>query len=506
MILTCFKAYDIRGRLGEELNEDIAYRIGRAYARHLNAGCVVVGGDVRPTSAPLKQALANGLMDAGADVIDIGVVGTEEIYFAAFHLDVDGGIEVTASHNPMDYNGMKLVARGAVPISGDTGLKAIQALAEAGLDNVGRASARQESVGIPRRGSCTPWVNPDLQNDDASVGRTSVRHVGLKPDLQKCGTLTQQSILDPYIDHLLTYIDATAIQPLKLVVNPGNGAAGHVIDALETRFKQLNIPVTFIKVHHEVDGTFPNGIPNPLLPENRAATGDAVKAHQADMGIAWDGDFDRCFLFDERGEFIEGYYIVGLLAAAFLAKHPGEKIIHDPRLTWNTIDVVTQSGGIPIQSKTGHAFIKERMRLENAIYGGEMSAHHYFRDFAYCDSGMIPWLLVTELLSRSGKRLSQLVGERIKAYPCSGEINYRVSDVKKTIERILQHYLPMNPAVDRTDGVSVEFADWRFNLRGSNTEPLLRLNVETRGDVALMEKRTAEIAALVVGRPCRSGL
>ena len=451
MTLSCFKAYDIRGKLDVELNDDVAYRIGRAYAQHLGAKRVVVGGDVRLTSGTLKLALANGLMDGGADVIDIGMVGTEEIYFASFHLDVDGGIEVTASHNPMDYNGMKLVARGAVPISGDTGLKAIRALAEA--------------------------------NQFAPA--------------TKRGTLTTQSILAPFVGHLLTYIQADAIKPLKLVVNAGNGAAGHVIDALEARFKQLNIPVTFIKVHHDEDGSFPNGIPNPLLPENRAATTEAVIAHQADMGIAWDGDFDRCFLFDEHGEFIEGYYIVGLLAAAFLVKHPGEKIIHDPRLTWNTVDVVKASGGNPIQSKTGHAFIKERMRSENAIYGGEMSAHHYFRDFAYCDSGMIPWLLVTELLSRSGKRLSQLVGERIAAYPCSGEINYRVSDVPKTIERILNHYLPQAPIIDRTDGVSVEFPEWRFNLRGSNTEPLLRLNVESRADKTLMAHRTAEIAALI---------
>ncbi len=479
MSFTCFKAYDIRGKLGEELNDDIVYRIGRAYAQHLDAKRVVVGGDVRLTSAPLKQALANGLMDGGADVIDIGMVGTEEIYFAAFHLDVDGGIEVTASHNPMDYNGMKLVARGAVPISGDTGLKAIQTLAEA--NQFAPASKR--------------------------------------------GSLTQQSILKSFVDHLLTYTEPAVIQPLKLVVNSGNGAAGHVIDEIEARFKQLNIPVTFIKVHHQADGSFPNGIPNPLLPENRAATTDAVKAHKADMGIAWDGDFDRCFLFDEHGEFIEGYYIVGLLAAAFLDKHPGEKIIHDPRLTWNTIDVVKQSGGNPIQSKTGHAFIKERMRLENAIYGGEMSAHHYFRDFAYCDSGMIPWLLVTELLSRSGKRLSQLVGERIAAYPCSGEINYRVNDVKQTIERILQHYLNEAvrpelveggasasvstsstrtdkreiPIVDRTDGVSAEFADWRFNLRGSNTEPLLRLNVETRRDKDALVRHVSTLSGLAKG-------
>jgi phosphomannomutase len=465
MTLACFKAYDIRGKLGDELNEDVAYRIGRACAQHLNAKRVVVGGDVRLTSESLKLALANGLMDGGADVIDIGLTGTEEVYFAAFHLDVDGGIEVTASHNPMDYNGMKLVARGARPISGDTGLKAIQALAEA-----------NQFAATTHRGS-----------------------------------LTQVSILDPYVEHLLTYIDQAAIKPLKLVVNAGNGVAGHVIDALEALFKQLNVPISFIKVHHQADGTFPNGIPNPLLPENRAATADAVRMHQADMGIAWDGDFDRCFLFDEHGEFIEGYYIVGLLAAAFLAKHPGEKIIHDPRLTWNTIDVVKHAGGIPIQSKTGHAFIKERMRSENAVYGGEMSAHHYFRDFAYCDSGMIPWLLVTELLSRSGKKLSQLVGERIQAYPCSGEINYRVNNVQQTIERILHHYVNPSPAgggdgvrvevpnVDRTDGVSIEFPEWRFNLRGSNTEPLLRLNVETRGNLPALVQRVHAIEALIMG-------
>ena len=450
--LTCFKAYDIRGRLGDELNADIAYAIGRAYAQYLNAKSVVVGGDVRLSSESLKQALARGLTDGGADVIDIGMTGTEELYFAAFHLDVDGGIEVTASHNPMDYNGMKLVRRGARPISGDTGLKAIQALAEGGQ---------------------------------------------FAPLADVPGKLTQQSILAPFIAHLLTYVDVAALKPLKLVVNAGNGAAGHVIDAMEDAFGEIDAAVTFIKVHHEADGTFPNGIPNPLLPENRAATADAVKTHQADMGIAWDGDFDRCFLFDERGDFIEGYYIVGLLAEAFLAKHPGEKIIHDPRLTWNTIDIVTRAAGIPIQSKTGHAFIKERMRAENAIYGGEMSAHHYFRDFAYCDSGMIPWLLVAELISASGKPLSELVKERMAAYPCSGEINYRVADAQASIRRVLNHFAPSCLLRDETDGVSMEFADWRFNLRMSNTEPLLRLNVETRANVAAVAEHVSAIEELI---------
>jgi phosphomannomutase/phosphomannomutase/phosphoglucomutase len=449
--LSCFKAYDIRGKLGSELNESIARRIGCAYGEYLKPRRVVVGSDVRLTSEPLKQAVAQGLMDAGVDVIDIGLAGTEEVYFAAFHLDVDGGIEITASHNPMDYNGMKLVRQGARPISGDTGLRDIQRLAE--------------------------------END-------------FPPAAQR-GTFSHQSILDDYVDHLLDFIDTARLKPLKLVVNAGNGAAGHVVDAIEQRLISRAVPVEFIKVHHEPDGRFPNGIPNPLLPENRTATADAVIANSADMGIAWDGDFDRCFLFDETGKFIEGYYIVGLLAEAFLSKHPGEKIIHDPRLTWNTIDIVNDNGGIPIQSKTGHAFIKERMRQENAIYGGEMSAHHYFRDFAYCDSGMIPWLLVAELLSTTGKSLSSLVGEREAAYPCSGEINYTVTDTNEAMYQVEKHFSASHPKIDRTDGLSLEFPEWRINLRASNTEPLLRLNVESRQDGELVQLRVSEIERII---------
>ena len=451
--LTCFKAYDIRGKLGDELNEDIAYRIGRAYGTFVGSGKqVVVGGDVRLTSETLKVALANGLQDAGINVIDIGLTGTEEIYFATFHLGVDGGIEVTASHNPMDYNGMKLVREGSKPISGDTGLKEIQRLTE----------------------------------ENAF------------PPVTTRGTLTKQSCLAAYIQHLLGYIDSKKIKPLTLVVNAGNGAAGHVVDAIETEFKRLQIPITFIKVHNNPDGNFPNGIPNPLLPENRADTQNAVLKHKADMGIAWDGDFDRCFLFDESGEFIEGYYIVGLLAEAFLQQNPKAKVIHDPRLTWNTIDVVQAAGGEPIQSKTGHAFIKERMRSEDAIYGGEMSAHHYFRDFAYCDSGMIPWLLVAQLMSVKSQPLSQLVGERIAKYPCSGEINFHVADVKTSIAAVRTHFEALKPlAIDTTDGLSMEFADWRFNLRGSNTEPVLRLNVETRHSPTLLALKTQDISQLL---------
>lgn len=449
--LSCFKAYDVRGKIGSELTEEIAYRIGRAFAQHLNAKRIVVGGDIRLTSESFKKSLTKGILDFGADVIDIGMTGTEEVYFAAFHLDVDGGIEVTASHNPMDYNGMKFVGRGAKPISGDTGLKEIQQLAE-----------NQK------------FVSTDSQ-----------------------GNLKNQSILDDYIQHLLGYINLTDLKPLKLVVNAGNGAAGHVIDAIEIKFKELNVPITFIKIHHEPDGNFPNGIPNPLLPENRKATSDAVIANGAAMGIAWDGDFDRCFLFDEKGAFIEGYYIVGLLAKAFLKKNPGEKIIHDPRLTWNTIDIVNKAGGTPVQSKTGHAFIKERMRAENAIYGGEMSAHHYFRDFAYCDSGMIPWMLVTELLNISGQPLSELINSRIDAFPCSGEINYKVKNTVESINKVRQQFESSALKVDETDGLSLEFTDWRLNLRSSNTEPLLRLNIESKGSIKMVEQHVEKIETLI---------
>lgn len=454
--LTCFKAYDIRGRLGSELNEDIAYRIGRAFGEYLKPKTIVVGGDVRLTSESLKMALAEGLMDAGSDVLDIGLSGTEEIYFATFHLGVDGGIEVTASHNPMDYNGMKLVREDAKPISGDTGLRDIQRLAE--------------------------------ENDFAA------------PDKNKKGSYKRISILNEYIDHLMGYIDfKNFTRPLKLAINSGNGAAGHVIDEIEKRFKAAQLPIEFIKIHHQPDGHFPNGIPNPLLPECRADTEKAVSETSADMGIAFDGDFDRCFLFDENAQFIEGYYIVGLLGEAFLQKEKGAKIIHDPRLTWNTIDIISKAGGIPIMSKTGHAFIKERMRKEDAIYGGEMSAHHYFRDFAYCDSGMIPWLLVAELLCVKNMSLSQLVGDRMRAFPASGEINRKLVDAKSSIAKVRAIYEPDAVNVDFTDGISIEYSDWRFNLRTSNTEPVVRLNVESVGDGILMDKKTKEILELLAG-------
>ena len=444
MKISCFKAYDVRGRMPDELNEDVARRIGRAYAQVIQPGRVIVGRDIRLSSDALAAALTEGLNAGGADVLDIGLCGTEEVYFATFDQDVGGGIMVTASHNPPDFNGMKFVREGSRPISGDSGLGDIHELAESG-----------------------EFATP-----------------------AKTGSVKPVEVWQRYINHLLGYVDVGALAPLKIVVNAGNGGAGLSIDRLEP-----HLPFEFVKVHHEPDGTFPHGVPNPLLPDNRAATADAVRASGAQLGIAWDGDYDRCFLFDERGEFIEGYYVVGLLAEAFLATHKGAKIVHDPRLTWNTVDVVERNGGVPVQSKTGHAFIKERMRLEDAVYGGEMSAHHYFRDFAYCDSGMIPWLLVTALMSRTGRSLSDLLAERMAAFPASGEINRRLEDPAASIAAIEATYAGDALSLDRTDGLSLEFADWRFNLRCSNTEPLVRLNVESRGDPALMEKRTAEILA-----------
>jgi phosphomannomutase/phosphoglucomutase len=445
--MKCFKAYDIRGRVPDELNEDIAYRLGRAFARTVGEGEVIVGYDIRRDSPAFARAIVQGLNDEGRDAIDIGLCGTEEVYFQTFHRGVAGGIMVTASHNPIDYNGMKLVREGARPISGDTGLRDIERLVE----------------------------NNDFGNPVAVAGKVVHDH-------DKAA----------YIEHLLGYVNASALRPLKIVVNAGNGGAGAVVDLLAS-----HLPFDFVRVNHEPDGSFPNGIPNPLLPENRDATASAVIAHGADFGIAWDGDFDRCFLFDAQGNFIEGYYIVGLLAAQMLEKHPGAKIIHDPRLTWNTVDMVKRAGGVPIESKTGHAFIKERMRAEDAIYGGEMSAHHYFREFAYCDSGMIPWLLVAERVSRTGVSLAQMLFERMAAYPCSGEINFIVEDAKATVARVLAFYEDERPELEYIDGVSATFPDWRFNLRCSNTEPLLRLNVEARGDSHLMLARTEQISALI---------
>ena len=446
-----FKAYDIRGIVPTEVNEEMAYRVGRVFAVMLGAKSVVIGRDIRTTGKKLTNALAEGLRHAGTNVIDIGQCGTEMIYFATAHLKTDGGIMVTASHNPANYNGMKLVRRGAKPISEDTGLKDIARMVVNGA--------------IP---------------DSIYPGT-------------KVGKIETYNIMPEYIKHILTYVDTSVLKPLKIVVNPGNGGAGAVIKKMEKK-----LPFEFIKINEKPDGTFPNGVPNPLLPENRAVTSKVVIDKKADLGIAWDGDFDRCFFFDEKGNFIEGYYLVGLLAQVFLEKNPGEKILYDPRLTWNTEEIIEKFKGQPVRCKSGHAFIKECMRTNGVIYGGEMSAHHYFRDFSYCDSGMIPWLMVTELMSRTGKTLAQLVEARVALYPCSGEINRKVENAGEVLAKMEKKYA--DAKLDDLDGISVEYAKWRFNIRISNTEPVMRLNVETRGDEKLLQEKTVEVLAIMGGK------
>lgn len=442
-----FKAYDVRGVVPTELNTDLAYKIGRAFTKLLGCKKVIIGHDVRTSSEDLSAALINGFTDSGVDVIDIGLCGTEMIYFGTRFLDTDGGIMITASHNPPEYNGMKFVKRDSVPFGYNSGLDEVEKLI----------------------------VNNDFD-----------------PVVEKKGTVTLKDISDEFIKHVGTFYDASKIKPMKIVVNAGNGCVGPMLDRLEKL-----LPITMIKLFNEPDSSFPNGVPNPMIEESRIPTINAIKEHKADLGVAWDGDYDRCFFFDEHGNFIEGYYIVGLLAKSILKSHPGEKIVHDPRLTWNTLEIVEANGGKTVQSVSGHAFIKQVMRKENAVYGGEMSAHHYFRDNAYSDSGLIPFVLTMQLMSEEGKSLSGLVGEMMKKYPCSGEINSKIADPAAKIKEIEALYTGGN--VDKTDGVSVEYPDWRFNLRMSNTEPIIRLNVEARNDEELMKAKTEELLKLIRG-------
>ena len=453
--LSCFKAYDIRGEIGVNIDESIAYRIGRAVAQHFNAKSVVIGFDARANSPAFAAAASQGARDAGADVINIGMAGTEEMYWAVTEFSACAGIEVTASHNPINYNGMKIVKSQSRPLDDADDFQMIKALA-----------GSQE------------WPS------GAEVGKELDRSLEARR---------------AYVDRVLSFVDVKALRPLKIVVNSGNGAAGPTFDALADRFSFLGAPLEFIRVHHAPDATFPNGIPNPLLPENHAATADVVKAKKADFGVAFDGDFDRCFFFDETGQFVPGEYVVGLLASIFLEKEVSARIVHDPRVIWNTQDIVAHKGGIAVQSKTGHAFIKQTMRAHEAIYGGEMSAHHYFRDFAYCDSGMIPWLLIAELVSRSRRSLGDWVKDRFAAFSSSGEMNFKVDDAGAAIEKVLSAYRADALSIDETDGVSLAFEDWRFNLRCSNTEPLVRLNVEARENVGALEAHVSAIANLLGG-------
>ena len=453
--LESFKAYDVRGRVPEDLNVDMAELIGWSYAELIHPKKVAVGHDIRLTGPELTDALCRGLLRSGVDVTDIGMVGTEEVYYATFSLNLDGGVMVTASHNPRDYNGLKFTRDKARPISADTGLLDMERMV------LGAMHAQGQEGGA-----------------------------ALTPAAARPGVRTPTDARGSYVEHLLTYVDRARLRPLKIVVNPGNGGAGLVLDLLEP-----SLPFDLVKLNHEPDGNFPNGVPNPMLPENRAVTAEAVIAHKADLGIAWDGDFDRCFFFDEKGTFIEGYYLVGLLAQRALKRHPGGKIIHDPRLVWNTIEMVEAVGGVPVECKSGHAFIKEKMRAVDAVYGGEMSAHHYFKEFSYCDSGMIPWLQVAEAISEEGRSLSEMVEERMARYPVSGELNLTLSDPARSLEETRRRYEAGALSLDETDGLSFEFSEWRFNVRMSNTEPVVRLNVETRGDTALLHEKTQEVMA-----------
>ena len=453
--LTCFKAYDIRGEIGVNIDEGIAYRIGRAVAQHFGAKSVVIGFDARETSPAFAEAAARGAMDAGADVLDIGMAGTEEMYWAVTEFGACCGIEVTASHNPINYNGMKIVKSASQPLDDAADFQVIKALA-----------------------SAQDWASP------ARMGET--RDVA-------------DAAREKYVDRVLGFVDMATLAPLKIVINSGNGAAGPTVDTIIDRLAAQGAPIEVVRVHHDPDSTFPNGIPNPLLPENHAATADVVLREGADMGVAFDGDFDRCFFFDGAGRFVPGEYVVGLLASIFLEKEAGAKIVHDPRVIWNTQDIVAHKGGVAIQSKTGHAFIKQTMRAERAIYGGEMSAHHYFRDFAYCDSGMIPWLLIAELVSRSERSLGDWVKDRFAAFPSSGEMNFEVDEAGKAIESVLGAYRADALSINETDGVSLAFDDWRFNLRRSNTEPLIRLNVEGKGEANALETHVSSIAELLGG-------
>jgi len=453
--LTCFKAYDVRGEIGVNIDEDIAYRIGRAVAQHFSAKSVAIGFDARETSPAFAAAASRGVRDAGSDVINIGMAGTEEMYWSVTEFGACAGIEVTASHNPIHYNGMKIVKSQSQPLEDVGDFQAIKALA-----------------------SSQAW------SDVTDVGRELER---------------SEAARQAYVERVLSFVNLPALRPLKIVVNSGNGAAGPSFDAIAERLGGSGAPLEFVRVHHTPDATFPNGIPNPLLPENHAATADMVLSEGADFGVAFDGDFDRCFFFDEAGQFVPGEYVVGLLASTFLEKEAGARIVHDPRVIWNTQDSVARTGGVAVQSKTGHAFIKQTMRAREAVYGGEMSAHHYFRDFAYCDSGMIPWLLVAELVSRSGRSLGDWVKDRYAAFPSSGEINFTVSDAGVAIDNVLSAYRADALSLDETDGVSLAFVDWRFNLRCSNTEPLVRLNVEGKGNADALGAHVSAIADLLGG-------
>ena len=443
-ILPAFKAYDIRGQVPDQLNRETAFRIGAAFVKAIEAKKVVIGHDIRLSSPELTEALTEGMVSLGAEVTQIGLCGTEEIYYACGIGDFDGGVMVTASHNPSQYNGIKMVLRGAKPLFQETGLSKIRELVAG------------------------DW-NPQ---DDLTAER---------------GQVKEWNLHEEFADYVLRSIDLEAIAKanFKILANCGNGGVKVVLDKLKDK-----LPAKMVLINEEPDGHFPNGIPNPLLPENRQSTSEGVLKYETDLGVAWDGDFDRCFFFDEKGQFIEGYYLVGLFASRFMLKDSSSTIIYDPRLYWNTREIAQQFGGKAVMSRTGHAFIKQAMRDNNAVYGGEMSAHQYFKDFFYCDSGILPLLMLLELMAKTGQKLSQLVGDRMVRYPVSGEINSQISkpveEILQNVKNALQEKYGPSLQESRVDGLGLDYANFRLNLRASNTEPLIRLNVETKSDKELL--------------------
>ena len=440
-----FKAYDIRGLYGAEFDEDGAYRVGRAYVEHFEPRAIAVGRDMRLSSPTMAAAFVEGAADGGADVLDIGLVGTEMVYFAVVELGLDGGACVTASHNPKEYTGMKIVRRGALPVGGDSGLAEIRARA---LDGFGP---------VQRRG--------DVRDEDVWPG---------------------------FVEKVLSFVDPESIHPLRVVVDAANGMAGVMLPPVLERLSQLDV----VRCFFEPDGTFPNHEPNPLLPENREFIVARTRAEAAGLGVAFDGDADRCFFVDDTGEFVPGDFVTALLAEIMLEREPGAKVIYDVRASRAVPETIERAGGVPLVNRVGHAFIKQRMRKEGAAFGGEVSAHYYFRDFSQADSGVVPFLLMVELLSRRGNSLSQLLAPFRERFFLTGEINTPVADVPLKLQELKERYAAEGGRISHLDGLSVDFDDWHFNVRPSNTEPLLRLNLEALSH-ELMEEKQEEVLGLI---------
>jgi phosphomannomutase len=440
-----FKAYDVRGLYPTELDEDGAYRVGRAYVEHFEPRAIAVGRDMRLSSPSMSAAVMDGAADGGADVLDLGLVGTEMVYCAVGDLELDGGICVTASHNPKDYTGMKIVRRGALPVGGDSGLDEI------------RARAQTEFGAVRAR-----------------------------------GTIRAEDVWPQFVEKVLSFIDPQAIRPLRVVADAANGMAGAMLPPVLERLPQLDV----VRCNFELDGSFPNHEPNPLLPENREFIVAKTRDEGADLGVAYDGDADRCFFVDDTGEFVSGDFVTALLAEAVLEKEPGGKVIYDVRASRAVPETIEQAGGVPLVNRVGHAFIKHRMRKEGAVFAGEVSAHYYFRDFSQADSGVVPFLLVLELLSRTGRKLSETLAPYRERFFLTGEINTPVADVPLKLQELKEHYSAQGGRVSHLDGISIDFDDWHFNVRPSNTEPLLRLNLEALSQ-ELMEEKRDEVLALI---------